>query len=172
MQFPRDKKCQKHCKETHQHVHADHQHGAETNLAEPIQQNHAGRDPFGPEKLQPQRIEKNKGGKIDDQVRNQADPLGKVPFCQRRTEVQNPVIQGRVYISHLIIVHGSCIKTRFSFGDCEIVKKIITRQGLLFDAVGSAVADKGHITAVGETVSVNLIDEQSALPQAEMETDG
>ena len=117
----------KHREETHQHIHADHQHGAETDLTEPVKQNHAGCDPFGPEELQSKRIEQDEGTEVDDQVRNQADPLGKVSFRQGGTEVQKPVIQRRMDIPHLVVIYGPRIKTRFSVGYRKVVKEIFAR---------------------------------------------
>ena len=50
--------------------------------------------------------------KIDQQIRNQADPFGELPPRQSGTEVEDPVIERGMDILNLIVVNGARVKAR------------------------------------------------------------
>ena len=111
-QFPGNQQRQQHGEERHQHIHPNHQHGAEPDLTEAVERRKGSGDQTIAEELHPEDIEQRQQAKINQEVRNQPDPLGELPSRQRRAEVEKPVIERGMNVLNLVVVDGSHIEAR------------------------------------------------------------
>ena len=169
-QLPDAEQGQQNREEGHQHIHADHQHRAETDTAEPVEEDTERRRCVIGKELAYEHKKQHERPEIDHQVGNQPDPLAELILGQGRAEIDDPVVQGRVDIQLLIRVDRGKVKAVLS-GDGEIVKKVFPRQKLLLHPFALSVTDEGLVMAVRETVGIDLVDEHAAFPQAEVKTD-
>ena len=167
-QQPGDQPGQQQRQHGQQHIHPDHQHGGQAQQAQPIEDDGGAGDVPAAEQGLYQPVKAQQRQHIDHIVQRQARPFTESVGEQAGHRVEKPVVQGRVHVHGLVVVHRAEVEA-LSLCDGHIVEKLLAGDHLAQGAAALDIRNIGGIAAVGQTVGVDFIDEHAALAAAEQQ---
>ena len=126
------------------HIHADHDHGGKADAGKPVE-NRRRRGVIPPAaELQYERVEHQHRADIEQPVQCQGGPLGKAARGDGGGDVEEPVVERRVHIVHLVIVDGAEVEA-LALGDADVIQKLVPREDPVLDAAVAVPAEEGGI---------------------------
>ena len=154
--------------ERQEHVHADHHERRQAYHAQPIEHSRSGAAAAAPAEPAHGLIEHEHREHIQHVVERKPRPLAESVREQGADGAQQPVVQRRVNVMHLIIIDGACVET-LPVRHGDVIEKLLPGEGLADHFPVLYVGKERGIVAVRQAVGIYLVNEHSGFAPGKQE---